>query len=77
MDEVKYENVYNKSTRHAHFHIPISKIPGSEFTTIFAPLWLFSAITLATFFLEPSMADRVAIVATLMIAFIDLISNVR
>jgi hypothetical protein len=36
--------------RHAHFNIPLYKMPMNSLSTIFIPLWLLGIINLGVFF---------------------------
>jgi len=45
--------------------------------TIFLPLWLLAIINLGIFFQDNNLADRVASIASLMIAFVALIPTIR
>ena len=45
--------------------------------TIFIPLWLLSVINLGIFFQDNALADRIASIASLMIAFVALIPTIR
>lgn len=65
------------STSFAHFHIPLIRNPQTSLTTHFLPLWLFSAISIGVFFLSPALADRLAILSTVMIALVNLIPATR
>jgi len=45
--------------------------------TIFLPLWLLGIINLGIFFQDENLADRIASIAALMIAFVALIPTIR
>jgi hypothetical protein len=66
-----------KNFQYAHFHIPLYKFPFVSLCTIFLPLVMLGIINLAVFFQSPSLADRVGNIATLMIAFIGMITVIR
>ena len=60
-----------------HFHLPLYKLPTVALTTIFVPLFFLGAINLAIFFQDPALGNRVLSIATLMIAFVQLIPIIR
>ena len=61
----------------AHFHTPLSKHPIATLGTIFFPLWLLGIINLAVFYQDASLGNRIANIATLMIAFVGIIPIIR
>lgn len=63
--------------QYAHFNIPLYKFPMVALATIFLPLWLLGLINLAIFFQDNNLADRIASIAALMIAFVALIPTIR
>ena len=52
-------------------------MPIVALMTIFVPLFFLGAINLAIFFQEPALGNRVLSIATLMIAFVQLIPIIR
>lgn len=74
-------NVNEKSKldhfQYAHFNIPLYKFPIVALATIFLPLWLLGIINLGIFFQDENLADRIASIAALMIAFVALIPTIR
>lgn len=63
--------------QYAHFNIPLYKFPIVALATIFLPLWLLGIINLGIFFQDENLADRIASIAALMIAFVALIPTIR
>ena len=77
--ERTYVPEFNKLPKfsYAHFHTPLSKHPIATLGTIFFPLWLLGVINLAVFYQDAGLADRIANIATLMIAFVGIIPMIR
>ena len=63
--------------RHAHFSIPLYKMPMSSLSTIFIPLWLLGLINLGVFFEPSDLGNRIQAIAALMVAFAALIPTIR
>jgi hypothetical protein len=63
--------------QYAHFNVPLYKFPIVALATIFLPLWLLAIINLGIFFQDNTLADRIASIAALMIAFVALIPTIR
>ena len=61
----------------AHFIMPLYKQPFSSIVTIFLPLWLLSILNLGVFFQGTDLADRIASLSGLLIAFVALIPTIR
>ena len=66
-----------KHFQYAHFTVPLYKYPTVTIVTIFLPLWLLGIINLGIFFQDNNLADRIASIAALMIAFVALIPTIR
>ena len=66
-----------KHFQYGHFTIPLYKFPTVTIATIFLPLWLLGIINLGIFFQDNGLADRIASIAALMIAFVALIPTIR
>lgn len=66
-----------KNFQFAHFKIPLYKYPSVALITIFAPLWILGWLNLAIFFQDNGLGNRIAEIATLMIAFVALIPTIR
>ena len=66
-----------KHFQYAHFTIPLYKFPTVTIATIFLPLWLLGIINLGIFFQDNNLADRIASIAALMIAFVALFPTIR
>lgn len=62
-----------KNVKFAHFHIPLTSGTQNALTSLFFPLWLYSALILAVFLMEPKLSDRLSVIAILLIAFVALI----
>lgn len=63
--------------RHAHFSIPMYKMPMYSLSTIFVPLWLLGIINLGIFFASSDVGSRIQSIAGLMVAFAALIPTIR
>lgn len=63
--------------QYVHFNVPLYKFPIVALATIFLPLWLLAIINLGIFFQDNNLADRIASIASLMIAFVALIPTIR
>lgn len=66
-----------KYFQYAHFQFPLYKYPSVALATIFIPLWLLGLINLFVFFQTSTLDNRLATIATLMIAFVALIPTIR
>ena len=63
--------------QYGNFVVPLYKYPVVEFLTVFIPMWLFAVITLGVFFQDSGLGDRLATIATLLIAYVALIPVIR
>jgi len=63
--------------RHAHFDVPLYKMPMYSLSTIFIPLWLLGIINLGVFFENEDLGNRIQAISGLMIAFAALIPTIR
>ena len=77
LDEEEEEEIKMRNFQTAHFHMPVYRFPTVTLGTIFFPLWLMGIINLGIFFQSPDLADRIASIATMMIAFVALIPIIR
>lgn len=82
MDKIKeknnqYKNKKVHSFKYAHFEIPLYRRPIISLLTIFLPLWLLGLISLGIFFQSNELADRIASIATVMIAHIAFMPVIR
>ena len=66
-----------KPFRNAHFIIPMYRMPIVSLVTIFMPMWLVGWIGLAVFFQSSEFADRLATIATVMLAYLAFMPVVR
>lgn len=71
----KEEKVQN--FQYAHFRIPLYKVPGSSLFSIFVPLWVIAFINLVIFFQDNRLADRMAVIATVSLAFIAFLPTIN
>ena len=60
------------SFQYAHFEIPLYRHPLVSLLTIFLPLWFLGFLNLGIYFQEYSLADRIASIATVMIAYVSM-----
>lgn len=63
--------------RHAHFNVPLYKMPMNSISIIFIPLWLLGIINLGIFFENEDLGNRIQGISGLMIAFAALIPTIR
>ena len=73
----KKERTKIKPFRHAHFIIPMYRMPLVSLATIFIPMWLVGWIGLAVFFQSNELADRLATIATVMLTYLAFMPVVR
>ena len=53
------------------------KYPATSLIQIFIPLWLLGFINMAVFFQEAGLADRIASIATLALAYIAFLPTIN
>jgi hypothetical protein len=63
--------------QYVHFVIPLYKYPGNTLCTIFIPMLLLAALSLSIFFQENNLSDRIGLIATMVLGFIQLIPSVK
>ena len=63
--------------RYAHFEIPLYRIPVVSLLTICLPIWILGWVSLAVFFQDWGLADRIASIATLMVAYTAFMGVIR
>lgn len=66
-----------KNFQYVHFRIPFYQYPISNLVNIFVPLWVLGFINLLIFFQDPTLADRLAIISTLTLAFIAFVPTIN
>lgn len=66
-----------KNFQYASFEATIYKRPLASLFNIFFPLWGLALINLVIYFQSTNLAERIASIATLMVAFIALDDNIR
>jgi hypothetical protein len=66
-----------KNFQYVHYRIPLYKYPGANLLSIFLPLWVLGFINLLIFFQDNRLADRIAVIATLTLAFIAFIPTIN
>jgi len=66
-----------KHFQYAHFRIPLYKNPGTNLLAIFVPLYVLGLINLIVYFQDNRLADRIAVIATLTLAFIAFIPTIN
>ncbi len=68
----KYESYH-----YASFKIPLYKMPFSSVATIFLPLSLLAGLNFGIFFQDENLANRIACIASLALAFVAFIPTIR
>lgn len=63
--------------QYAHFKLAVYKFPAISIISIFVPLWLLGLLNLFVFFQDNSLADRIASIATLTLAYIAFIPEIN
>lgn len=63
--------------RYAHFEIPLYRLPIVSLLTISVPFWILGWVSLVIFFQEYDIADRIASIATVMVAYFQFLGIVR
>ena len=66
-----------KAFQYTHFRIPLYKHPGLDLFQIFVPLWILGLINLIVFFQENILADKMAIISTVTLAFIAFVPTIN
>jgi hypothetical protein len=66
-----------KNFQYVHFRIVMYKYPGVNLISIFVPLWILGVINLFIFFQDRTLANRIASIATLTLAFIAFIPTIN
>lgn len=54
-------------SQYTHFVIPLYKYPGNSLLTIFIPVALLSLLSLAIFFQENNLSERIGLIATMVL----------
>ena len=62
---------------YAHFVIPVYKMPGNAWSTIFIPVFMLAVLSIALYFPNSSLETEVGAVATMVLAFIALIPSIK
>ena len=65
------------SFRYAHFQIPLYRIPVVSLLTISLPIWILGWVSLAIFFQDFELSNRISSIATIMVAYTQFLSIVR
>lgn len=63
--------------QYVHFRIPMYKYPGSNLLSIFLPLWVLAFINLTIYFQDVSFAGRLAVIATITLAFVAFLPTIN
>jgi hypothetical protein len=66
-----------KNYKHQHFVVTLYKYPGNTLCTIFIPILILAALSLAVFFQGNNLSDRISLIATMVLGFIQLIPSVK
>lgn len=77
---LKFSKELVESACYAHFHVPIYKNFANVMKflyTIFIPLFVLSFITHGIFSTTPELDGRIALIATILIAFIAMVPSIR
>jgi hypothetical protein len=64
-------------SQYTHFVIPLYKYPGNSLLTIFIPIVMLSLLSLAIFFQDNNLSDRIGLIATMVLGYIQLIPSVK
>ncbi len=67
----------HESYHYASFKLPLYKMPFSSVATIFLPLSLLAGLNMGIFFQNEDLADRIACIASLALAFVAFIPTIR
>ena len=76
-DEKKDKVPTAKYFQYTHFVVPLYKYPLNSLATIFTPIFLLSLLSLAIFFQENALSDRISAIATMILGYIALIPSVK
>lgn len=63
--------------QYGYFQVGVYKHPTVTIATIFLPLWILAIINLGIFFQANELSQRIASIASIMVAFIALIPTIR
>ena len=63
--------------RYAHFEIPLYRLPVVSVLTISLPIWVLGWVSLEIFLQDFGLADRIAPIATVMVAYTQFLTIVR
>ena len=66
-----------KYSQYTHFIIPLYKYPGNSLATIFIPIFLLSLLSLAIFFQDNELSNRIGSIATMVLGYIALIPSIK
>ena len=66
-----------KPYQYTHFRIPLYKHPGTNLFEIFIPLWILAFINLIVFFQGNLLSEKLAIIATITLAFIAFVPTIN
>lgn len=77
MQGFKEKDAKIKSFQYSHFRIPLYKHPGANLFEIFVPLWILAFINLTIFFQNNYLPEKIAIIATITLAFIAFIPTIN
>ena len=66
-----------KYSQYTHFVIPLYKYPGNALATIFIPVFLLSLLSLAIFFQQNDLSNRIGSIATMVLGYIALIPSIK
>ena len=75
--KVDMEERKHKHFQYVHFRIPLYKHPGVNLFEIFIPLWILGLINLFVFFQENVLADKMATIATVALAYVAFIPTIN
>ena len=66
-----------KHFQYAHIRVPLYKHPGVTLLEIFIPLWILGLINIFVFFQQNVMADKMATIATVALAYVAFIPTIN
>ena len=77
LDSVEKEKKLN-NYQYAHFRIPLYKHPISSLVQIFVPIWILAAINMGIYYQDcNALADKIASIATVTLAFIAFLPTIN
>ena len=66
-----------KYYQYVHYVVPLYKYPLNSLATIYIPVFLLSLLSLAIFFQENNLSERIGSIATMVLGYIALIPSIK